>query len=162
MALKEIPLSIDRFFQSKRASTTTIGSDDLLPIVAWCMIKANIPCLTSELAFLEDFLHSFASQGEAGFTLVTIQAAIFYISGLDTSSLASNLAEIGPIAGAIKQANTNQNVEDELFPPAPSTAVASIASQTIQPRFEDFDDLDDALLDHLMDQSNFNEKPSYL
>ena len=172
-SLKEIPLSIDRFFQSRRSSSTTIGSDDLLPIVAWCVIKANLPCLASEIAFLEDFLHSFSSQGECGFTLVTIQAAVGYISGLDTSSLAKNLSEVGPIAGAISSQapvsplSSATLLSPELFPfeDNPQTPLTEPAAPpALPPHLEEeefkVDGLDQAELDRLMDE--FDDQPSYL
>jgi len=62
---------------SKGASAIT--TDDLIPLIAYVIIRAKLQCLITNLYYMENFSFSKISTSSLGFTLVTFRAAIEYL-----------------------------------------------------------------------------------
>ncbi|XP_067392849.1 VPS9 domain-containing protein 1 [Emydura macquarii macquarii] len=59
-----------------------IGADDLLPILAYVVLKSNLPQLVAECAALEEFIHEGYLIGEEGYCLTSLQSALSYVESL--------------------------------------------------------------------------------
>jgi len=79
---------------SKDDQDITVSADDLLPILTYVMIKANVPDICSEVAFVSDFLSDMEARSIEGYTLVTAQTCISFIGCLETSELSQNAAQL--------------------------------------------------------------------
>ncbi|KAM4017691.1 VPS9 domain-containing protein 1 [Anomaloglossus baeobatrachus] len=62
--------------------TAAIGADDLLPIVAFVVLKSHMSHLLSECAALEEFIHEGDLIGEEGYCLTSLQSALVYLETL--------------------------------------------------------------------------------
>lgn len=60
------------------------GADDLLPIFAYVIVKANPPAIRSQTAFLGEFINEMLAMGEEGFAMATLETALDF---LDTFEL---------------------------------------------------------------------------
>jgi hypothetical protein len=59
-----------------------VGADDLVALLAYCIIKSNIQNLASEIAFIEDNLTEDSLKRGEGYALATIQQASEYVLSL--------------------------------------------------------------------------------
>ena len=64
----------------------SIAADDLLVLMAYVLIKAQMEHVISEIAFMEDFLPESVKLSSPGYFLSTVQAAIELITGLHPQS----------------------------------------------------------------------------
>ncbi|CAN2389406.1 Vacuolar sorting protein 9 (VPS9) domain [Pristimantis euphronides] len=62
--------------------TAAIGADDLLPILAFVVLKSRMSHLLSECAALEEFIHEGYLIGEEGYCLTSLQSALAYLETL--------------------------------------------------------------------------------
>ncbi|XP_069822169.1 VPS9 domain-containing protein 1 [Dendropsophus ebraccatus] len=62
--------------------TAAIGADDLLPILAFVVLKSHMSHLLSECAALEEFIHEGYLIGEEGYCLTSLQSALAYLETL--------------------------------------------------------------------------------
>ncbi|XP_056381965.1 VPS9 domain-containing protein 1 isoform X1 [Hyla sarda] len=62
--------------------TAAIGADDLLPILAFVLLKSHMSHLLSECAALEEFIHEGYLIGEEGYCLTSLQSALAYLETL--------------------------------------------------------------------------------
>ncbi|XP_066440135.1 VPS9 domain-containing protein 1 isoform X2 [Eleutherodactylus coqui] len=62
--------------------TAAIGADDLLPILAFVVLKSRMSHLLSECAALEEFIHDGYLIGEEGYCLTSLQSALAYLETL--------------------------------------------------------------------------------
>ncbi|XP_077144573.1 VPS9 domain-containing protein 1 [Ranitomeya variabilis] len=67
--------------------TAAIGADDLLPIVAFVVLKSGMSHLVSECAALEEFIHEGDLIGEVGYCLTSLQSALAYLETLPVPPL---------------------------------------------------------------------------
>ncbi|XP_073515309.1 VPS9 domain-containing protein 1 isoform X2 [Phyllobates terribilis] len=67
--------------------TAAIGADDLLPIVAFVVLKSGMSHLLSECAALEEFIHEGDLIGEEGYCLTSLQSALAYLETLPLPTL---------------------------------------------------------------------------
>ncbi|XP_053555337.1 VPS9 domain-containing protein 1 [Bombina bombina] len=67
-----------------KPGTSAIGADDLLPILAFVVLRSHLSELLYECAALEEFLHEGYLIGEEGYCLTSVQSALVY---LETMSL---------------------------------------------------------------------------
>jgi hypothetical protein len=61
--------------QSKEA---TMGTDDLLPVLTYVVVKTRLPQLVSECIAMEEFIHEGYLMGEEGYCLTTLNTAVLY------------------------------------------------------------------------------------
>eukprot|EP00117_Sycon_ciliatum_P022164 scpid40535/ scgid19200/ Uncharacterized protein C16orf7 homolog; 5-day ovary-specific transcript 1 protein len=66
----------------KSRMEASIGCDDLLPILGYCIVQASIPQLTSECAAMLEFIHEGYLMGEEGYCLTTLETALSHVSSL--------------------------------------------------------------------------------
>ena len=52
-----------------------LGTDDLLPLVIYVLIRSRATSLPAEMAFLSDFLSAGRLHGKEGYALVSLQCA---------------------------------------------------------------------------------------
>ncbi|XP_071973514.1 VPS9 domain-containing protein 1 isoform X2 [Engystomops pustulosus] len=62
--------------------TAAIGADDLLPILAFVVLKSHMCHLLSECSALEEFIHEGYLIGEEGYCLTSLQSALAYLETL--------------------------------------------------------------------------------
>ncbi|XP_018421979.1 PREDICTED: VPS9 domain-containing protein 1 [Nanorana parkeri] len=62
--------------------TASIGADELLPILAFVVLKSGLSHLVSECAALEEFIHEGYLIGEEGYCLTSLQSALAYLETL--------------------------------------------------------------------------------
>ncbi|XP_073439928.1 VPS9 domain-containing protein 1 isoform X1 [Dendrobates tinctorius] len=67
--------------------SAAIGADDLLPIVAFVVLKSGMSHLVSECAALEEFIHEGDLIGEVGYCLTSLQSALAYLETLPVPPL---------------------------------------------------------------------------
>lgn len=60
-----------------------IGADELLPILAFVLAQARIPCLISELTFMEDFMNKALRFELQGCLLTHLQVALAFLKDID-------------------------------------------------------------------------------
>ncbi|KAM4723046.1 VPS9 domain-containing protein 1 [Rhinophrynus dorsalis] len=65
--------------------TSAIGADDLLPILAFVVLKSHMSQLLSECAALEEFIHEGYLIGEEGYCLTSLQSALSYLETLPSN-----------------------------------------------------------------------------
>ena len=74
--------SIDEYQQSqngREGTSSSVGTDDLLPIVCFAVLRSCTPQLLSECEMIGSLLPENALFGEVGFCLSTIQTALNYL-----------------------------------------------------------------------------------
>ena len=59
------------------------GADDLLPIIAFVIVKANPPSLKSQTVFLGEFINEMMAMGEEGYSLATLETALDFLDNFD-------------------------------------------------------------------------------
>ncbi|XP_062501464.1 VPS9 domain-containing protein 1-like isoform X2 [Corticium candelabrum] len=69
--------------QSKEA---TMGTDDLLPVLTYVVVKTRLPQLVSECVAMEEFIHEGYLMGEEGYCLTSLQTAVLYSTSLASKS----------------------------------------------------------------------------
>ncbi|XP_063802017.1 VPS9 domain-containing protein 1 isoform X2 [Pseudophryne corroboree] len=67
---------------STAPGTAAIGADDLLPILAFVVLRSRMSHLLSECAALEEFIHEGSLIGEEGYCLTSLQSALAYLATL--------------------------------------------------------------------------------
>jgi archaellum component FlaC len=78
--------SICQAVDERRDSTTiedegSLGSEDLLLLTAYVLVRANVPDLASQLTFISKLVPEEVIRGEAGYVLATMQTALEYALG---------------------------------------------------------------------------------
>ncbi|CAM9963813.1 unnamed protein product [Lampetra fluviatilis] len=75
---------VESFYEHQEAalSPPAIGADDLLPILAFVVLRSQLPQLISECAALEEFIHEGYLMGEEGYCLTSVQTALNSVTSL--------------------------------------------------------------------------------
>jgi hypothetical protein len=68
-----------RGIDATNSEELAIGSDHLLPIFEYVMVKAQVPFILSEVLFVEEFLTENVMRGAEGFIVATLQTALNYL-----------------------------------------------------------------------------------
>lgn len=68
-------------------SKLIVGSDELLPLFTYVLIKANMSNVFSEAKFMEDFLGDEYAIKEEGFMLATFQTCLAYVCCMDMNEV---------------------------------------------------------------------------
>jgi hypothetical protein len=71
-----------------------IGGDELLPLMAYALIKANVPHIFSHVAYMELFIDEQAIMQQQGYLLATAQTALALICCLDSKQIDQALKEV--------------------------------------------------------------------
>jgi len=66
-------------YRDKMAKDLSVGGDELLPLMAYVIIRANIPAVYSECAFMELFIDNQRAIEQDGYVLATFQSALSLI-----------------------------------------------------------------------------------
>jgi hypothetical protein len=66
-------------YKDKVPKNISVGGDELLPLMAYVIIKSNIPALYSECAFMELFIDNQRAIEQEGYVLATFQSALSLI-----------------------------------------------------------------------------------
>ncbi|KAL0486117.1 hypothetical protein AKO1_001747, partial [Acrasis kona] len=72
----------------------TVGADDLVPIMIYIIIKANITDLWCESKMIQDFVHESIMMGSIGYSYTTLEASIDYICSLDWTTLDKSFVQM--------------------------------------------------------------------
>eukprot|EP01116_Phalansterium_solitarium_P001660 TRINITY_DN1147_c0_g2_i1.p1 TRINITY_DN1147_c0_g2~~TRINITY_DN1147_c0_g2_i1.p1 ORF type:complete len:905 (+),score=235.49 TRINITY_DN1147_c0_g2_i1:109-2823(+) len=67
----------------EEGSGIALGAEDKFPILLYCLIKADIPHLYTELSFIKEFADPSTLREEAQYRLCELEQAIVYIESLD-------------------------------------------------------------------------------
>ncbi|KAM4612484.1 VPS9 domain-containing protein 1 [Discoglossus pictus] len=73
-----------------KPGTSAIGADDLLPILAFVVLRSRLSELLSECAALEEFIHEGYLIGEEGYCLTSLQSALSYLETLSLQPATSH------------------------------------------------------------------------
>jgi len=87
--MKEICECVSKF-QKNEARKSTIGADQLLPLMCYVLVKANVPFIYSEVNLLSDFINEQNVSGELGYTLASIQTCLEYLVGVTRDDIKRN------------------------------------------------------------------------
>ena len=68
---------------NSNSNSTPLGSEDLVLLLSWIIIQAQIPGMNSFFAIVSEFLPDELIRGQAGYVLATIQTAMDYIKSLN-------------------------------------------------------------------------------
>jgi hypothetical protein len=75
---------VDAHLKSTKQQQIAIATDDLLPLLAFVLLRSQVPALPGIVKFLERFAKSYGLATEEGFHLVTLRAALtFLVSSLE-------------------------------------------------------------------------------
>ncbi|XP_075432948.1 VPS9 domain-containing protein 1 [Ascaphus truei] len=69
-----------------KPGASVIGADDLLPILAFVVLRSGLSQLLSECAALEEFIHDGYLIGEEGYCLTSLQSALSYLETMHRGS----------------------------------------------------------------------------
>jgi hypothetical protein len=72
-----------------------VGAEELVPILCFVIVKANISSLYSELQLLGDFIEQSAMIGEVGYVLASFQTCVEYLLQFKPIENTSSLEEEG-------------------------------------------------------------------
>jgi len=65
----------------------SVGADELLPLLIYIMIKANPPCLHSNVHFVSMFRHPSLMVGESAYYFMTFAGAVTFIQQIEADTL---------------------------------------------------------------------------
>merc|ERR1711974_405902 len=63
------------------------GADDFLPLLIWCLMRANPVALHSNVEYISYFRHPSRMQGEEGYFFMTFHSAVTFIRQITYESL---------------------------------------------------------------------------
>jgi Vacuolar sorting protein 9 (VPS9) domain/MORN repeat len=91
---------------ARDAPNITLGADDKFPILLFCLIKANIPHLHTELNFIKEFADPDVLKEEPRYRLTELEQAVEYVESLDWNVFDENgvLVCISMIETQVKEA----------------------------------------------------------
>jgi hypothetical protein len=78
-------------------------TDDLIPLLTYVIIKANVTDIYCQRLFCEDFLTETERLGMAGYLLCSFQTAIDYVCELQPETLQSNAEATLPLLASLRQ-----------------------------------------------------------
>eukprot|EP01114_Cavostelium_apophysatum_P018300 TRINITY_DN5635_c0_g1_i3.p1 TRINITY_DN5635_c0_g1~~TRINITY_DN5635_c0_g1_i3.p1 ORF type:complete len:804 (-),score=227.58 TRINITY_DN5635_c0_g1_i3:60-2471(-) len=85
-ASKSIAVCIDNIIKQKAKASDeqlALGAEDKFPILVWCIIKANMVDIRSQIEFIKEFAYPAVVREEGAYRLVEFEQAIVYIETLD-------------------------------------------------------------------------------
>lgn len=68
-------------------SSAAAGADDFLPAMIYVTLQANLPRLSSNIAFIERFRDESQMMGRAGYCFTNLRSCVFYLRGLEAEAL---------------------------------------------------------------------------
>lgn len=110
VACARVVLSVMEGLQ--RARGDVVGADALLPVVIWVILRANPPCLLSNIDFVRSFRFPSLLREEASYYFVNFTSAVHFLRNLSASDLGLTSAdyELGlRDAAAFRRMETERN-----------------------------------------------------
>jgi hypothetical protein len=90
------------------------GVDEFVPIFIYTILKANPPCLHSNIEYLSHFRHPSRMLSESGYYFVSFLTAVSFIESLDASMLSIDAEEFeNLLSGKTKPAPENEGLDLE-------------------------------------------------
>ena len=71
--------AIDKEFEEE---SSTIGSEDLVLLLSWVIVQAQVPNMITFFALISEFLPEELIRGQAGYVLATLQTCLDYIKSI--------------------------------------------------------------------------------
>ncbi|GIQ81284.1 hypothetical protein KIPB_002220 [Kipferlia bialata] len=107
---------------NRNCATSTVGADDLIPIYIYVLLKSNVPCMMSTLDYIQEYLPSTLSCGEASYYYLTTRQVCEYIGSALTLDIQKQ-----------RQDRMNHSVflQSYLFPEV--SRILSMSSQPSEP-----------------------------
>ncbi|XP_071352466.1 ras and Rab interactor 2 isoform X2 [Trachinotus anak] len=78
--LLKVCKSIYQSMTVNASSGTAFGADDFLPCLTWVLLRSNLVTLQQDTDYMMELLDPTQLQGEGGYYLTTLYAALYYIS----------------------------------------------------------------------------------
>lgn len=79
------------FEQVKLCTEKAIGADEIFPLFLCVLIHSQLAEVENYIIFLNNFLSTEEKMGEAGYCLVTLEAAFQHLNTMNLSEFAQNL-----------------------------------------------------------------------
>jgi hypothetical protein len=78
-----------------RQGGDAMGADDLVPLLMWCVVRANVPGLVSEMRYMESLMGEEGSlaAGESGYFFVTMSAVVEYLLSVGAEQLGMGVSD---------------------------------------------------------------------
>jgi len=92
--------------EGARRPETGVGGDELLPLMAYTILKANVPFLATEIAFMELLIQEAASIQQEGYLLATMQTGI---------SLVMCMKEEADVLKVVEEADRKEKEKEEVI-----------------------------------------------
>jgi Vacuolar sorting protein 9 (VPS9) domain len=103
--------AITEHWQGRRdPSELTVSGDDLLPLITYIVIKANVSHLYVHAKFMEHFIDDVASIQHHGYILATLQTALAFIVCLNQDKVQQSALDL---LGASLRGNASQSQGDD-------------------------------------------------
>uniref|UniRef100_A0A8C6LI81 VPS9 domain-containing protein n=1 Tax=Nothobranchius furzeri TaxID=105023 RepID=A0A8C6LI81_NOTFU len=80
LILLKVCKSIYHSMSANGRSGTVFGADDFLPCLTWVLLRSDLATLQVDTDYMMELLDPTQLQGEGGYYLTTLYAALFYIS----------------------------------------------------------------------------------
>eukprot|EP01114_Cavostelium_apophysatum_P021737 TRINITY_DN7667_c0_g1_i1.p1 TRINITY_DN7667_c0_g1~~TRINITY_DN7667_c0_g1_i1.p1 ORF type:complete len:652 (+),score=166.69 TRINITY_DN7667_c0_g1_i1:297-2252(+) len=106
--------TVMKYHESQLGTSVTIGADQLLPLLSYVLIKADIPFAYSEVMFMSDFISDAAIQGELGYTLATFQSCIQFLLHFNANDVSHIQNEQDEQKESQNEPKEHQNTTKEL------------------------------------------------
>ena len=78
--IEQVSHTVANHVKSRTGKAVQLATDDILPIVVLCILRAQLPQLTSHITYTSKFAFALNDEHDLCFNLVTIQAAMQYIT----------------------------------------------------------------------------------
>lgn len=78
-SLSGLPSEGEHVVVRRRTEDAALGSEDLLTLFAYVLVRAQVPDLHAQLAFISELIPEEMIRGEAGYMLATVQTSLLYI-----------------------------------------------------------------------------------
>jgi len=114
----------------------TPGVEEFIPVFIYVILKANPPCLHSNLEYLSHFRHPSKMSAEGGYYFVSLLTAVSFLETVDSSRLSIEPADFD----ALMQSNTKPKFNDDISNNSNSTTVTSANAITTPTTITDAND----------------------
>lgn len=130
----------------REASTSTLGADDVLPLLILCVKESNPLNLHSELKYLQTYMDPSQAYGEAGYLLTQLASAVNFLETVDAGALSISSDEFKNSQRKFRETRVNftqPQSEDKAVVTGPMTAAATAAavrgsSRVVESRLDPF------------------------
>jgi len=100
--------AVEKYWENRQPpGNITIGGDELVPLLTYVVIKANVPNIYTESCFMEYFIDEKSSMEEKGYLLATLQTCLGYICCLEEFAIQQCAREL--------LAKENKKTQDKFY-----------------------------------------------